>query len=170
MSRYPGELAQVCKPVDNAADARRTGGSIRTRRDDNQTVEIIDNGPDPGRSFASLSRFLHEGRVGQGPRPHHQPGDRGDHGGEIEIESKPGETRFIVRRPSTTERNDAAERLQPCRFRSAERFEEIEPATSRPRRRRKGLSPLFSRSCRHAGCRRNVDGNGAIQTGDTVIR
>ena len=108
MRGYPSELAQVwVNLLDNAADAVNGGGeiSIQTRRDDNQTVvEIIDNGP--GIQAENLSHifepFFTTKGVGSGEGlgltiSQGIVGDR--HGGEIEVESKAGETRFIVDRP-----------------------------------------------------------------------
>jgi signal transduction histidine kinase len=105
---YPSELAQVwVNLLDNAADAVNGGGeiSVQTRRDDNQTVvEIIDNGP--GIPPENLSRifepFFTTKGVGSGKGlgltiSQGIVGDR--HGGEIEVESKAGQTRFIVRLP-----------------------------------------------------------------------
>ena len=137
---YPSELAQVwVNLLDNAADAADGSGelSIRTRREDNQTVvEIIDNGP--GIAPENLSRifepFFTTKGVGSGRGlgltiSQGIVGDR--HGGEIEVESKPGETCFIVRLPwHRIERNDTAEALAANRVvmaELAERFEEIEP-------------------------------------------
>jgi signal transduction histidine kinase len=140
---YPSELAQVwVNLLDNAADAVNGGGelSIRTRRDDNQTVvEITDNGP--GIPRENLSRifepFFTTKGVGSGKGlgltiSQGIVGDR--HGGEIEVESKAGETRFIVRLPVRgVERNEAAEAVVANRAVMAElteRFEEIESAPS----------------------------------------
>ncbi len=137
---YPSELAQVwVNLLDNAADAVNGRGevSIRTRRDVNQTVvEITDNGP--GIESENLTRifepFFTTKGVGSGRGlgltiSQGIVGDR--HGGEIEVESKPGETRFIVRLPiHRVERNDTAEALAANRVvmaELAERFEEIEP-------------------------------------------
>ena len=142
---YPSELAQVwVNLLDNAVDAVGSSGeiSIRTRREDNQTVvEIIDNGP--GIAPENISRifepFFTTKGVGSGKGlgltiSQGIVGDR--HGGEIEVESKPGETRFIVRLPvHRIERNDTPEALVANRVMMAElaeRFEAIEPVTSAP--------------------------------------
>ena len=142
---YPSELAQVwVNLLDNAVDAIGSSGeiSIRTRREDNQTVvEIIDNGP--GIAPENISRifepFFTTKGVGSGKGlgltiSQGIVGDR--HGGEIEVESKPGETRFIVRLPvHRIERNDTPEALVANRVvmaELAERFEAIEPVTSAP--------------------------------------
>ncbi len=142
---YPSELAQVwVNLLDNAADAAKSSGevSIRTRREDNQTVvEIVDNGP--GIAPENISRifepFFTTKGVGSGTGlgltiSQGIVGDR--HGGEIEVESKPGETRFIVRLPlHRVEQNDSAEALAANRVvmaELAERFEEIEPAPPPP--------------------------------------
>ena len=137
---YPSELAQVwMNLLDNAADAVNGGGelSIRTRRDDNQTVvEITDNGPGIPRGNLShiFEPFFTTKGVGSGKGlgltiSQGIVGDR--HGGEIEVESKAGETRFIVRLPvRRVERNETAEAIAANRAVMAElteRFEEIEP-------------------------------------------
>jgi C4-dicarboxylate-specific signal transduction histidine kinase len=140
---YPSELAQVwVNLLDNAADAVNGAGelSIRTRRDDNQTVvEITDNGPGiPGENLSHIFEpFFTTKGVGSGKGlgltiSQGIVGDR--HGGEIEVESKPGETRFIVRLPERrVERNEAAEAITASRAVMAElteRFEEIESPPS----------------------------------------
>ena len=142
---YPSELAQVwLKLLDNAIDAVGSGGeiSIRTRREDNQTVvEIVNDGA--GIAPENLSRifepFFTTKGVGSGKGlgltiSQGIVGDR--HGGEIEVESRPGETRFIVRLPvHRIERTDTPEALVTNRAVMAElaqRFEEIEPVTSSP--------------------------------------
>jgi signal transduction histidine kinase len=142
---YPSELAQVwVNLLDNAVDAIGSSGeiSIRTRREDNQTVvEIVDNGP--GIAPENISRifepFFTTKGVGSGKGlgltiSQGIVGDR--HGGEIEVESKPGETHFIVRLPvHRIERNDTAEALAANRVvmaELAERFEAIEPGASSP--------------------------------------
>ena len=113
---YPSELAQVwVNLLDNAADAVNGGGeiAIQTRRDDNQTVvEIIDNGPGiPSENLSHIFEpFFTTKGVGSGKGlgltiSQGIVGDR--HGGEIEVESKAGETRFIVRLPvRRVERNE----------------------------------------------------------------
>ena len=113
---YPSELAQVwVNLLDNAADAVNGGGeiAIQTRRDDNQTVvEIIDNGPGiPPENLSHIFEpFFTTKGVGSGKGlgltiSQGIVGDR--HGGEIEVESKAGETRFIVRLPvRQVERNE----------------------------------------------------------------
>ena len=136
---YPSELAQVwVNLLDNAADAVNGNGdiSIRTRRDDNQTVvEITDNGPGISRENLShiFEPFFTTKGVGSGKGlgltiSQGIVGDR--HGGEIEVESRAGETRFIVRLPvRRVERNEAAEAIAASRAVMAElteRFEEIE--------------------------------------------
>jgi signal transduction histidine kinase len=140
---YPSELAQVwVNLIDNAADAVNGGGeiSIRTRRDDNQTVvEITDNGPGipPENLTRIFEPFFTTKGVGSGiglglTISQGIVGDR--HGGEIEVESKAGKTRLIVRLPvRRIERNEAAEALAAGRAVMAElteRFEEIEPPPS----------------------------------------
>ena len=142
---YPSELAQVwINLLDNAVDEIGSSGeiSIRTRREDNQTVvEIIDNGPgiEPENISRIFEPFFTTKGVGSGKGlgltiSQGIVGDR--HGGEIEVESKPGETRFIVRLPvHRIERNDTPEALVANRVMMAElaeRFEAIEPVTSAP--------------------------------------
>jgi signal transduction histidine kinase len=133
---YPSELAQVwVNLLDNAADAVNGDGaiSIRTRRDDNQTVvEITDNGP--GISTENQSHifepFFTTKGVGSGRGlgltiSQGIVGER--HGGEIEVESKAGETRFIVRLPvRRVERNDSTEAAAASRAVMAELSERLE--------------------------------------------
>ena len=139
---YPSELAQVwVNLLDNAADAVNGGGeiSIRTRRDDDQTVvEIIDNGP--GIPPENLSRifepFFTTKGVGSGKGlgltiSQGIVGNR--HGGEIEVESRAGETRFIVRLPMwRIERNEGPETIAAIRAYMAELTERLEEMESRP--------------------------------------
>ena len=139
---YPSELAQVwVNLLDNAADAVNGGGeiAIQTLRDDNQTVvEIIDSGP--GISSENLSHifepFFTTKGVGSGKGLglticQGIVGDR--HGGEIEVESKAGETRFIVRLPERrVERNEAAEGIVASRAYMAELTEQLEEIGSPP--------------------------------------
>ncbi|HEY5706059.1 MAG TPA: ATP-binding protein [Terrimicrobiaceae bacterium] len=136
---YPSELAQVwVNLLDNAADAVNGSGeiSIRSRRDDNQTVvEITDNGPSiSGENLSHIFEpFFTTKGVGSGKGlgltiSQGIVGDR--HGGEIEVESKAGETRFIVRLPvRRVERSEAAEAIVANRavmVELTERFDEIE--------------------------------------------
>ena len=139
---YPSELAQVwVNLLDNAADAVNGGGeiAIQTLCDDNQTVvEIIDNGP--GISSENLAHifepFFTTKGVGSGKglglaMSQGIVGDR--HGGEIEVESKAGETRFIVRLPvRQIERNEGAEAIAATRAYMAELTEQFEETESRP--------------------------------------
>ena len=139
---YPSELAQVwVNLLDNAADAVDGGGeiAIQTRRDDNQTVvEIIDNGP--GISSENLSHifepfFTTKGvGLGKGLGLTISQGIVGDrHGGEIEVESKAGETRFIVRLPvRQIERNEGAEAVVATRAYMVELTEQLEEMESPP--------------------------------------
>jgi signal transduction histidine kinase len=139
---YPSELAQVwVNLLDNAADAVNGQGeiSIRTRRDDNQTVvEIIDNGPGiPPENLSHIFEpFFTTKGVGSGKGlgltiSQGIVGDR--HGGEIEVESKAGETRFIVRLPVLRiERNEGAEAIVANRAYMAELAERLEEMESRP--------------------------------------
>src|SRR5262245_3109558 len=139
---YPSELAQVwVNLLDNAADAVNGGGeiAIQTRRDHNQTVvEIIDNGP--GISSENLSHifepFFTTKGVGSGEGlgltiSQGIVGDR--HGGELEVESKAGETRFIVRLPvRQIERNEGAEAIVATRTSIADLTEQLEEMESPP--------------------------------------
>ena len=139
---YPSELAQVwVNLLDNAADAVNGGGeiAIQTRRDDNQTVvEIIDNGPGiPPENLSHIFEpFFTTKGVGSGKGlgltiSQGIVGDR--HGGEIEVESKAGETRFIVRLPvRRIERNEGAEAIVASRAYMAELTEQLEEMESLP--------------------------------------
>ncbi|HEY5706060.1 MAG TPA: ATP-binding protein [Terrimicrobiaceae bacterium] len=138
---YPSELAQVwVNLLDNAADAVNGDGeiSIQTRRDDNQTVvEIIDSGPGiaPENRSHIFEPFFTTKGVGSGKGlgltiSQGIVGDR--HGGEIEVESKAGETRFIVRLPvRRIERNESAEAIVANRAYVAELTERLEEIESR---------------------------------------
>ena len=139
---YPSELAQVwVNLLDNAADAVNGGGeiAIQTRRDDNQTVvEIVDNGPGiPPENLSHIFEpFFTTKGVGSGKGlgltiSQGIVGDR--HGGEIEVESKAGETRFIVRLPvRRIERNEGAEAIVATRAYMAELTEQLEEMESVP--------------------------------------
>ena len=139
---YPSELAQVwVNLLDNAADAVNGGGeiAIQTRCDDNQTVvEIIDNGPGiPPENLSHIFEpFFTTKGVGSGKGlgltiSQGIVGDR--HGGEIEVESKAGETRFIVRLPERrVERNEGAEAIAASRAYMAEVTEQFEEMESPP--------------------------------------
>ena len=138
---YPSELAQVwVNLLDNAADAVNVDGeiSVRTRREDNQTVvEIIDNGPGvpPENLTHIFEPFFTTKSVGSGKGlgltiSQGIVGER--HGGEIEVESKPGETRFIVRLPvRPIERNDGPDGIAASRAYMEELNEQLEEAESR---------------------------------------
>jgi signal transduction histidine kinase len=105
---YAGELNQVwTNLIDNAIDSGAGKICIGTFLEDNQlVVEIVDNGRGipaeiQGRIFEPF--FTTKG-VGSGTGlglliSHRIVANR--HGGEIEFESKPGETRFKVRLPLT---------------------------------------------------------------------
>jgi signal transduction histidine kinase len=110
---YPGELNQVwTNLIDNAIDALGGHGTItvRTRADgDRLAVEIADDGP--GIPAEKLSRvfepFFTTKEVGKGTGLGLDIAWRivvGRHGGEIRLESEPGDTRFTillpVRRPN----------------------------------------------------------------------
>ena len=135
---YPSELAQVwVNLLDNAADAVNGGGElfIRTRHDDNQTVvEITDNGPGiPPENLSHIFEpFFTTKVVGSGKGlgltiSQAIVGDR--HGGEIEVESKTGKTRFIVRLPERrVERNEDAETIVASHAAMAELTDGVEEA------------------------------------------
>ena len=102
------ELNQVwTNLIDNAIDAVNGSGRIclSTSREDNQlVVEIVDDGPGiPAEVQAHLFEpFFTTKAVGSGTGlglviSNRIVADR--HGGEIEVESRPGETRFKVRLP-----------------------------------------------------------------------
>ncbi len=105
---YGGELNQVwTNLIDNAIDAVHGTGKIciGTSREDNQlVVEIVDNGAGipPDVQSHLFEPFYTTKPVGAGTGlgliiSNRIVADR--HGGEIEFESKPGETRFKVRLP-----------------------------------------------------------------------
>ena len=107
---YGGELNQVwTNLIDNAIDAVSGSGKIcvGTFLEGNQlVVEIMDNGPGiPAEIQARIFEpFFTTKGVGSGTGlglliSHRIVANR--HGGEIEFESKPGETRFTVRLPLT---------------------------------------------------------------------
>jgi signal transduction histidine kinase len=106
ISAFPGELNQVwTNLIDNAADAmdRRGKLTVRTRleRDDRLMVEIGDTGPGVpdeirGRVFEP---FFTTKEVGAGTGLGLDIAWQivvGRHGGEIRLESEPGNTRFQV--------------------------------------------------------------------------
>jgi signal transduction histidine kinase len=105
---YGSELNQVwTNLIDNAVDAVNGTGKIcvGTCREDNQlVVEIVDNGPGipPNVQAHMFEPFYTTKAIGSGTGlgliiSNRIVADR--HGGEIEFESKPGETRFKVRLP-----------------------------------------------------------------------
>src|SRR5438876_342484 len=105
---YGSELNQVwTNLIDNAIDAVKGAGKIciGTSREDNQVVvEIVDNGAGipPEVQSHMFEPFFTTKSVGTGTGlgliiSNRIVGDR--HGGEIEFESRPGETRFKVRLP-----------------------------------------------------------------------
>ena len=105
---YGGELNQVwTNLIDNAIHAVNGTGKIciGTSLEDNQiVVEVVDNGPGiPADVQPRLFEpFFTTKPVGTGTGlglviSNRIVGDR--HGGEIEFDSKPGETRFKVRLP-----------------------------------------------------------------------
>jgi signal transduction histidine kinase len=105
---YGSELNQVwTNLIDNAIDAVHGTGKIciGTSAEDNQVVvEIVDDGPGipPEIQSRIFEPFFTTKSVGTGTGlglviSNRIVGDR--HGGEIEFESRPGETRFKVRLP-----------------------------------------------------------------------
>jgi signal transduction histidine kinase len=105
---YGSELNQVwTNLIDNAIDAVNGSGKIciGTCQEDNQlVVEIVDNGSGipPDTQAHMFEPFYTTKPVGSGTGlgliiSNRIVADR--HGGEIEFESKPGETRFKVRLP-----------------------------------------------------------------------
>jgi signal transduction histidine kinase len=107
---YGNELNQVwTNLIDNAIDAVNGRGEvrIRTRREDHQLlVEIHDNGPGipPEIRPRLFEPFFTTKGVGKGTGlgliiSYRIVADR--HGGEIEFESAPGHTMFLVRLPMT---------------------------------------------------------------------
>ena len=105
---YAGELNQVwTNLIDNAIDAVSGTGTVcigTCSEGDHVTVEIVDNGPGipPSIQPHIFEPFFTTKAVGSGTGlglviSNRIIADR--HGGEIEFESKPGETRFRVRLP-----------------------------------------------------------------------
>jgi signal transduction histidine kinase len=105
---YSGELNQVwTNLIDNAIAAVNGTGKIcigTSLEDDQLVVEIVDDGPGipPAAQARLFEPFFTTKPVGAGTGlgliiSHRIVGDR--HGGEIEFESRPGETRFKVRLP-----------------------------------------------------------------------
>ena len=105
---YGSELNQVwTNLIDNAIHAVKGAGKIcvgTSREDDQIVVEIVDNGPGIPKEIQSrmFEPFFTTKSVGTGTGlglviSNRIVGDR--HGGEIEFESRPGETRFKVRLP-----------------------------------------------------------------------
>jgi len=108
IAAYGSELNQVwTNLIDNAISAVNGAGKIciSTSLEDNQiVVEIVDNGPGipPEVQSHLFEPFFTTKSVGTGTGlglviSNRIVGDR--HGGEIEFESRPGETRFKVRLP-----------------------------------------------------------------------
>ena len=105
---YGSELNQVwTNLIDNAIDAVKATGKIcvgTSLEDDQLVVEIVDDGPGipPDIQSHMFEPFFTTKSVGTGTGlgliiSNRIVGDR--HGGEIEFESRPGETRFKVRLP-----------------------------------------------------------------------
>jgi signal transduction histidine kinase len=108
---YGSELNQVwTNLIDNAIDAVKGAGKIcvgTSFEHDQVVVEIVDDGPGIPTEVQSrmFEPFFTTKSVGSGTGlgliiSNRIVGDR--HGGEIEFESKPGETRFKVRLPVKT--------------------------------------------------------------------
>jgi signal transduction histidine kinase len=108
ITAYGSELNQVwTNLIDNAIDAVNGSGQIcigTCLEDDQIVVEIVDNGPGIPLEVQShmFEPFFTTKGVGSGTGlglviSNRIVGDR--HGGEIEFESQPGETRFKVRLP-----------------------------------------------------------------------
>ncbi len=102
------ELNQVwTNLIDNAIDAAGPGGEIRLRTSqetDTVLVEIVDNGPGIPEEIRAkvFEPFFTTKDVGKGTGLGLQIVHRivrETHHGEIEIDSKPGETRFRIRLP-----------------------------------------------------------------------
>jgi signal transduction histidine kinase len=117
IAAYGSELNQVwTNLIDNAIDAVNGSGKIciATCRDDDQVlVEIVDNGPGIPAEIQShmFEPFFTTKGVGSGTGlglviSNRIVADR--HGGEIEFESRPGETRFKVRLPISREKSSDA--------------------------------------------------------------
>jgi signal transduction histidine kinase len=187
---YPSELAQVwVNLLDNAADAVNGNGEITilTRRDDNQTVvEITDNGPGISRENVShiFEPFFTTKGVGSGKGlgltiSQGIVGER--HGGEIEFDSKPGSTRFVVRLPvRRIERNEAAEAVVASRAVMVELTEHFEEMESPPATQPSAISdgafatvfdiPLFAKlDASQRACLSTGD-EIRFKTGDTAVR
>jgi signal transduction histidine kinase len=106
ISAFPGELNQVwTNLIDNAVDAMDGHGTltVRTRRegDDRVVVEIGDTGPGVPAEIRSrvFEPFFTTKEVGRGTGLGLDIAWRivvGRHGGEIRLESAPGDTRFEV--------------------------------------------------------------------------
>jgi len=105
---HGSELNQVwTNIIDNAADAMRDGGHlvIRTSRDDDWLiVEVEDNGPGIPAEIQSqvFDAFFTTKPPGQGTGLGLNTSYKiivQRHGGRIDVESRPGKTRFVVRLP-----------------------------------------------------------------------
>jgi signal transduction histidine kinase len=112
---YPGELNQVwTNLIDNAVQAMEGHGTltVRTSLDaDRVRVEIGDTGPGVPAALRQriFEPFFTTKPVGQGTGLGLDISYRivaGRHGGDLTVESQPGDTRFIVRLP-LTERTEA---------------------------------------------------------------
>jgi signal transduction histidine kinase len=110
---YPGELNQVwTNLIDNAIEAMDDDGTltVRTRANDGRVaVEIADTGPGVPAEIRSrvFEPFFTTKDIGKGTGLGLDIAWRivvGRHGGEMSLESEPGDTRFLVElplRPST---------------------------------------------------------------------
>ena len=112
---YAGELNQVwTNLIDNAVQAMNGHGTltVRTSKDDDRVrVEIGDTGPGVPEKLRRriFEPFFTTKPVGQGTGLGLDISYRivvGRHGGDLTVESRPGDTRFIVRLPLTERSQD----------------------------------------------------------------
>ncbi len=112
---YAGELNQVwTNLIDNAVQAMNGHGTltVRTSMDDDRVrVEISDTGPGVPEKLRQriFEPFFTTKPVGQGTGLGLDISYRivvGRHGGDLTVESRPGDTRFIVRLPLTERTQD----------------------------------------------------------------
>ena len=112
---YPGELNQVwTNIIDNAASAMDGSGTltVRTSRDgDHVLVEICDTGPGipPELQKRIFEPFFTTKGVGEGTGLGLDISWKivvNRHGGDLRVESRPGDTHFQVRLPIRTEDSD----------------------------------------------------------------
>ena len=104
---YPGELNQVwTNLIDNAIDAMQGHGVLRLVariEGDRLQVEIADNGPGiPAHVLPRIFDVFYTTKApgeGTGLGLHVSANIAQKHGGDIAVDSKPGNTRFVVRLP-----------------------------------------------------------------------